>query len=74
MSDTTTAAVDKTRPIPFDNSYARLPDLFFAPVDPTPVEAPRLIKFNRALALDLGLDDGGDSLRQIAEFRLKVNG
>jgi uncharacterized protein YdiU (UPF0061 family) len=40
----------------FDNSYARLPDIFFAPVDPTPVEAPRLIKFNRALAQELGLD------------------
>ena len=42
--------------ISFDNSYARLPDAFFAPVDPTPVEAPRLIKFNRALAEELGLD------------------
>lgn len=40
----------------FDNSYARLPDAFFAPVDPTPVEAPRLIAFNRPLALELGLD------------------
>ncbi|WP_242221360.1 protein adenylyltransferase SelO [Shinella zoogloeoides] len=56
MSDTTTAAVDKTRPIPFDNSYARLPDAFFSPVDPTPVEAPRLIAFNRPLAAELGLD------------------
>jgi len=56
MSDTTTAAVDKTRPIPFDNSYARLPDAFFSPVDPTPVEAPRLIAFNRTLAAELGLD------------------
>jgi len=56
MSGTTTAAADKTRPIPFDNSYARLPDAFFAPVDPTPVEAPRLIRFNRALAEELGLD------------------
>ena len=43
-------------PIPFDNSYARLPDAFFAPVDPTPVEAPRLIAFNRPLAEELGLD------------------
>ncbi|MCQ4634203.1 YdiU family protein [Shinella sp. CPCC 100929] len=40
----------------FDNSYARLPDIFFAPVDPTPVEAPQVIKFNRALAQELGLD------------------
>ncbi|WP_421577926.1 protein adenylyltransferase SelO [Shinella sp. M31] len=44
--------------IPFDNSYARLPDAFFTPVDPTPVEAPQLIVFNRALAEELGLDAG----------------
>lgn len=42
--------------IPFDNSYARLPDRFFARVNPTPVSAPRLIKLNVALARDLGLD------------------
>ncbi|MEH3118930.1 MAG: YdiU family protein [Methylorubrum populi] len=43
-------------PFPFDNSYARLPDRFFARVAPTPVEAPRLVRLNRALAADLGLD------------------
>ena len=41
---------------PFDNSYARLPDRFFKRIAPTPVEAPRLIRLNRALAEDLGLD------------------
>ena len=41
---------------PFDNSFARLPDRFFARVEPTAVEAPRLVRLNRALALDLGLD------------------
>ncbi|WP_096487624.1 protein adenylyltransferase SelO [Methylorubrum populi] len=41
---------------PFDNSYARLPDRFFARVAPTPVETPRLVRLNRALAIDLGLD------------------
>lgn len=56
MSGATTAAADRSRPIPFDNSYARLPDAFFAPVEPTPVEAPLMIKFNRALAEELGLD------------------
>ncbi|KQS67885.1 hypothetical protein ASG39_05890 [Rhizobium sp. Leaf371] len=45
-----------TPPIPFDNSYARLPESFFTAVDPTPVEAPVLIRFNRALAQELGLD------------------
>ncbi|ABE40175.1 protein of unknown function UPF0061 [Rhodopseudomonas palustris BisB5] len=41
---------------PFDNSYAALPDNFFARVAPTPVAAPRLIKLNRPLAERLGLD------------------
>ncbi|HZH46183.1 MAG TPA: YdiU family protein [Roseococcus sp.] len=42
--------------IPFDNSYARLPEGFFAPQPPTPVAAPRLLKLNEALARELGLD------------------
>lgn len=41
---------------PFQNSYAALPANFFARVAPTPVAAPRLIKLNRPLALELGLD------------------
>ena len=41
---------------PFDNSYAHLPSRFFARVAPTPVAAPRLIRLNRELALDLRLD------------------
>ena len=42
--------------LPFDNSYARLPERFYARLAPTPVAAPRLIKINRPLALQLGLD------------------
>jgi uncharacterized protein YdiU (UPF0061 family) len=41
---------------PFEHTYAALPANFFARVAPTPVAAPRLIKLNRALAVDLGLD------------------
>jgi uncharacterized protein YdiU (UPF0061 family) len=41
---------------PFQNTYAALPDGFFARVAPTPVASPRLIKLNRPLALRLGLD------------------
>ena len=41
---------------PFQNTYAALPASFFARVAPTPVAAPRLIKLNRALAVQLGLD------------------
>jgi uncharacterized protein YdiU (UPF0061 family) len=40
----------------FDNSYARLPGRFFARLRPTPVAAPRLVRLNAKLALDLGLD------------------
>jgi uncharacterized protein YdiU (UPF0061 family) len=42
--------------LPFDNSYARLPKQFFAAVEPTPVDKPRLIRLNRDLAEELGLD------------------
>lgn len=42
--------------IRFDNSYARLPERFFARVDPEPVREPRLIRLNRRLARELGLD------------------
>ena len=42
--------------IPFDNSYARLPERFFTRTAPTPVRAPRLIQLNRVLALQLGID------------------
>jgi uncharacterized protein YdiU (UPF0061 family) len=41
---------------PFEHTYAALPANFFARVAPTPVSAPRLIKLNRALAVELGLD------------------
>jgi uncharacterized protein YdiU (UPF0061 family) len=43
-------------PIPFDNSYARLPDRFYARVQPTPVRAPTLLCVNRELAAHLGID------------------
>ena len=40
----------------FDNTYARLPDRFYARVSPARVREPRLVKVNRALAEVLGLD------------------
>jgi serine/tyrosine/threonine adenylyltransferase len=45
-----------TPPIPFDNSYARLPERFYSRVNPTPVAAPQLIRINEALARELGID------------------
>ena len=40
--------------IAFDNSYARLPDRFYARVAPTRVSDPRIVKINRPLAELLG--------------------
>lgn len=40
----------------FDNSYARLPDRFYAKLAPTPVAAPRLVKINTGLAQELRID------------------
>ncbi len=36
--------------LPFDTSYARLPERFYARVTPTKVKSPRLVKLNRPLA------------------------
>ena len=42
--------------IAFDNSYARLPERFYARTPPTAVRRPRLVKLNESLAALLGLD------------------
>jgi uncharacterized protein YdiU (UPF0061 family) len=42
--------------IPFDNTYARLPDEFFALVEPTPVGGAAMIRLNYGLAETLGID------------------
>ncbi|WP_138464723.1 YdiU family protein [Poseidonocella sp. HB161398] len=45
-----------TLQIPFDNSYGRLPERFYVRQAAVPVRAPGLIKVNRALAAELGID------------------
>ncbi len=40
----------------FDNSYARLPQVLFSAVKPTPVPAPELVVLNDSLATRLGLN------------------
>lgn len=42
--------------LPFDNSYTRLPERFYAPAQPVRHPAPTLIRLNRELAAELGLD------------------
>ena len=41
---------------PLENSYAALPDRFFARLSPHPVAGPQLIRLNEGLAAELGLD------------------
>lgn len=60
MSAMLTDGVGKQAPIfssafRFDNSYARLPAGFYTRTQPTPVRCPRIIKFNQALASELGI-------------------
>lgn len=42
--------------VPFDNSYARLPERFFVRLGPLPVAVPELLALNAPLATDLGLE------------------
>ena len=42
--------------IPFDNSYAHLPDKFFVRQNPAPVQRPQLIRLNLPMCAILGLD------------------
>ncbi len=51
----------------FDNSYARLPERFYARVNPTTVPAPALVKLNFELARELGLDPERLSSREGVE-------
>ena len=40
----------------FDNSYAKLPEMFYTKLNPTPVRKPELVVFNKKLAESLGLN------------------
>jgi len=42
--------------LPFENTFARLPDRFFARQNPVPVTRPHLFAINTDLATELGLD------------------
>ncbi len=50
--------------IPFDNSYADLPDSFYTRLDPTPVAQPKILAFNENLAKVLGIET--DDLNEAA--------
>ena len=53
------AAISELQPsmsFQFDNTYAKLPEAFFASAIPTPVSAPTMIRWNRDLAAELQID------------------
>jgi serine/tyrosine/threonine adenylyltransferase len=56
VSSATCGTVSQPARLCFENTYARLPERFYARLNPRPVAAPRLIKLNTDLARNLGLD------------------
>lgn len=52
----------------FDNTYARLPEVFFDPAKPVAVRSPRLVILNESLADELGLDLGAVSPQAAANL------
>ncbi len=54
--------------LPFDNTYARLPELFFHRVEPTPLPNPQLVSFNRAAAELIDLDPAEAMRPEFAEY------
>lgn len=51
--------------IPFDNSYATLPESFYTRLEPTAVAAPKVLAFNENLAKVLGIN--ASDLNEIAD-------
>jgi uncharacterized protein YdiU (UPF0061 family) len=51
----------------FNNTYSQLPDHFYERIAPASFTAPKLIKFNRDLALELGFDLNGVSDSDLAQ-------
>ena len=58
--------------IKFDNSYAKLPAVFYAPQALSPTPDPKLIKLNEGLATEMGLD--ADYLKSAAGIALLSGG
>ncbi len=68
--------MNPANPVPFQNSYARLPDRFFSPEAPTQVQNPALIRVNHTLAAQLGIDplwlESAEGVQMMAGNRLPV--
>jgi uncharacterized protein YdiU (UPF0061 family) len=61
ITPTASVADDNTVGWRFDNTYARLPEVFYAPAKPATVRAPRVSIVNHRLADELGLQLGAIS-------------
>ncbi|MEC4674199.1 MAG: YdiU family protein [Nitrospirota bacterium] len=58
----------KLTSLAFDNTYARLPDVFFERVNPTPFDAPHLASFNPAAATLIDLDPDEAKQPEFADY------
>lgn len=54
--------------INFDNSYINLPEIFYAPAEPTKARGAQLVRFNHALAEYLNIDIANVSDHALAEI------
>jgi uncharacterized protein YdiU (UPF0061 family) len=52
----------------FDNTYARLPEVFYRRVNPTPLPAPYLVSFNEKAAELIGLDPQEATKPEFVEY------
>jgi uncharacterized protein YdiU (UPF0061 family) len=60
--------IDKSLGWHFDNSYARLPDYFYAKGAPVPVAKPELVLLNNRLTEELGLSFASSSENALAQL------
>src|SRR3954454_11370169 len=50
------ASFEATPPVPFDNTYSRLPEVFYERVAPAKASSPKLVRVNEPLARQLRID------------------
>ncbi|MBS0619201.1 MAG: YdiU family protein [Spirochaetes bacterium] len=67
MPRSTEAAITQSIGFHFDNTYTKLPELFFQPAKPANVASPQLVIFNRALADVLAINYSNASDAELAQ-------
>ena len=60
--------MNKLEQLNFDNTYARLPDIFYTRLVPTPLEHPYLVSFNAQAAALIDLDAAEAQRAEFAEY------